>query len=100
MAADYLTILAELDAYGAGLAEKPRVTALNKIDALDEEEAAAARAALEAAGARDVRLISGFTGEGVPGALRALRSEIDRARRAETAGAEKDGAEEDGAWRP
>jgi GTPase involved in cell partitioning and DNA repair len=33
--ADYETIIAELDAYGGGLADKPRVTVLNKIDALD-----------------------------------------------------------------
>jgi len=95
--ADYRTIVREVEEYGAGLAEKPRITALNKIDALDENEAAAARAALKAAGARDVRMLSGVTGEGVPGTLRALRAEIDRARR-ETKVAEEE--EEDAAWKP
>ncbi|MEM7698391.1 MAG: UvrD-helicase domain-containing protein, partial [Verrucomicrobiota bacterium] len=38
IAQDYRTIIAELKAYGGALADKPRVTVLNKIDALDEEE--------------------------------------------------------------
>lgn len=93
VAADYLTILGELEAYGAGLAEKPRLTALNKIDALSEEEAAEKRAALEAAGATDLRLISGVSGEGVQGVLRALKADIDRERRG-------DAAEDDDEWKP
>ena len=40
---DYQTIISELEAYGGELADKPRVTVLNKIDALDEEERASAR---------------------------------------------------------
>ena len=35
---DYHTIIREIDAYGEGLAGKPRVTVLNKADALDDEE--------------------------------------------------------------
>ncbi|QIE54750.1 GTPase ObgE [Pikeienuella piscinae] len=95
VAADYAMVLGELDAYGAGLADKPRVTALNKIDALSAEEVAKKREALEAAGARDVRLLSGVSGEGVEGALRALRIEIERARADE--GAVEDG---DRRWTP
>jgi GTP-binding protein len=76
---DYRVILGELEAYGAGLAEKPRVTGLNKIDALDAEELAAARAALEAAGA-EVLELSGATGQGVTEVLRALRAKIEAAR--------------------
>jgi GTP-binding protein len=33
---DYHTVMQELEAYGGGLVEKPRVTVLNKIDELDE----------------------------------------------------------------
>ena len=40
VAEDYQTIITELEAYGGELANKPRVTALNKIDALDEDERA------------------------------------------------------------
>lgn len=95
VAADYATIIGELDAYGGGLDGKPRITALNKIDALDEDEAAEKRAALEAAGATDIRMISGVSGEGVPGALRAIRAEIDKARNAEASA-----TEEEAPWRP
>ena len=46
LAEDYRVIVRELEAYGAGLAEKPRLLGLNKIDALDAEAADAAAAAL------------------------------------------------------
>ncbi len=45
---DYRTIIHEVDEYGAGLADKPRVTVLNKIDALSPEDLAEKTAALEA----------------------------------------------------
>jgi GTP-binding protein len=78
--ADYHTIIGELDAYGAGLAEKPRITVLNKIDALDAPMRAARKAELEAASGGKVLLMSGATREGVTDVLRALRSEIGATR--------------------
>jgi GTP-binding protein len=85
VAADYQTILEELTAYGGALAEKPRVTALNKIDALDAEERAAKRRTLEAV-AGPVLPMSGVSGEGLTEVLRAVREEIqgDRLRLART----------------
>jgi len=95
VAEDWRTIIGELEAYGGHLADKPRVTALNKVDALEPEVRAAARAALqEACGARVFEL-SGISGEGLTEVLRALKSEIDAARAAERA---ED--EEDAPWRP
>ncbi|SDH94487.1 GTPase ObgE [Lutimaribacter saemankumensis] len=91
---DYQTILDELAAYGGGLAEKPRVTVLNKIDTLDDEERAFLRDELQAAGARDVMLMSGVSGEGVDDVLRALRAHIDAGRLREKP------AEEDAPWQP
>ena len=38
VAEDYRTIITELEAYGGHLADKPRVTVLNKIDALDDDD--------------------------------------------------------------
>ena len=73
---DYQTIIDELEAYGGELAEKPRITALNKIDALDDEERAEKRAALEAATGGPVYLMSGVSGEGLTEVLRAVRAEI------------------------
>lgn len=96
VATDYEVILGELAAYGGGLAEKPRITALNKIDALSAEEVAEKRAELEAAGATDIRLISGVSGEGVEGVLRILRRTIEADRKAEAEPEE----EERAPWRP
>ncbi len=77
VAEDYQTILSELDAYGGGLADKPRVTVLNKIDALDEEARAAARTALEAVSGGLVMEMSGVARDGVTEVLRHLRHQID-----------------------
>lgn len=77
IAEDYHTIVEELAAYGAGLSEKPRITVLNKIDALDEEERAGARNILENASGGPVFLMSGVSRDGVTEVLRKLRSQID-----------------------
>jgi GTPase len=94
VAADWETIDRELDLYGGVLADKPRITAMNKIDALDADERAERRAALEAV-AGPVMLVSGVSREGLTEVLRALRAEIaaDRLR-------QKGAAEESGSWRP
>ena len=77
IAEDYDTIIGELEAYGAGLDEKPRITALSKIDALEPEVLAEAKATLEEASGGRVFLVSGVSGEGLTQVLRALRAEID-----------------------
>lgn len=74
---DYRTIIGELEAYGGALADKPRVTALNKIDALDDEERADALARLSAASGGPVMAMSGVARDGVTEVLRALRDHID-----------------------
>ncbi|MDE4139402.1 MULTISPECIES: GTPase ObgE [Rhodobacterales] len=73
---DYHTIVGELEAYGGELAEKPRITALNKVDALDDEERAEAHAALEAAVGGPVHLMSGVSRHGLTDVLRTLRNQI------------------------
>lgn len=77
LAEDYWTIVDELEAYGAGLDAKPRITVLNKIDALDEEERDEAAKALKKASGGPVMMMSGVAREGVTDALRALRGKID-----------------------
>lgn len=95
IAEDYRTIINELEAYGGHLADKPRVTVLNKIDALDDEERAEAKAALEAEVGGPVMMMSGVARDGVTEVLRALRSEIsdDKLR-------QKQQDEEPEPWRP
>ncbi|MEO0371652.1 MAG: GTPase ObgE, partial [Pseudomonadota bacterium] len=63
----------ELEAYGGALADKPRVTVLNKIDALDEEERAFLREELEAVVGGPVMMMSGVSREGVTDVLRSVR---------------------------
>ncbi len=62
----------ELAAYGAGLDEKPRLIALNKIDLVDRELVEAFSVELKAAGADKVFPISGATGAGIDALLDAV----------------------------
>jgi len=96
--ADWRTIVDEIEAYGGVLAQKPRVTVLNKVDALRDEEVDEKRAALEAAVGGPVMTMSGVSGFGVTEVLRALRAEIreDKLRHARAEAPEP----EDEPWRP
>ena len=68
----YHTVRGELEAYGAGLADKPEVLALNKSDTLDDELLDALSDELEeASGVRPLR-VSGATGEGIVPVLDAI----------------------------
>jgi len=96
---DYKTIIKELEAYGGHLADKPRVTVLNKIDTLDEEERAFLVEEIKAGTGVDVMLMAGATGEGTVDVLRALKGEIaDDKLRQKKATQEAEGEAE--AWRP
>ncbi|HEX3811013.1 MAG TPA: GTPase ObgE [Rhizomicrobium sp.] len=72
----YKTIRGELEAYGHGLADKPEIVALNKIDAIPKANLARKRMALEKASGAPVFMISGVTGEGVQDVLRAMARAI------------------------
>ncbi|MEM7169248.1 MAG: GTPase ObgE [Pseudomonadota bacterium] len=76
----YRTVQGELAAYGAGLAEKPQVIGLNKVDSLDEAEIQALTQALEDESGDQVMPLSGIIGEGVPEVLGALLRHIDEDR--------------------
>ncbi|MEM7490035.1 MAG: GTPase ObgE [Pseudomonadota bacterium] len=91
--ADYRTVMDELEMYGGGLAEKSRLTVLNKIDALSEAEVEERQAALENAMGGTVMVMSGATGQGVTDVLRALRRMIGRA-------AAEDAPKDDAPWSP
>jgi len=88
---DYETIIEELTAYAGPLAEKPRITVLNKIDALDEDELKAAVSELERASGETVMTMSGVAKTGVTDVLRVLRKMIDADKVEET---------ESTPWRP
>ncbi|SNR49949.1 GTPase ObgE [Paracoccus sediminis] len=81
VAADARTILLELGAYSPVLMDKPRVTVLNKIDALDDHTIAERKAALEAEIGGPILLMSGVAKLGVTEVLRALWVRIEPTRR-------------------
>lgn len=76
VATSYRIVRDELEAYGAGLAEKKVVVALNKIDMLDDELIAALSAELEEASGAPVIPISGASGTGVDWVLDQLLEAI------------------------
>ncbi|MGB7405509.1 MAG: GTPase ObgE [Pacificimonas sp.] len=77
------TVRVELDEYGAGLAQKPEIVALTKIDALDEELIEAQRAELSAATGGDVMALSAVSGNGMDPVLGALTDMVGTANRKE-----------------
>lgn len=79
----YRTICHELEAYSETLIEKPEILALNKCDALTEEEIAEKKAALEAASGKPVFTISAAAQQGITPVLRALLAVIRDAKEAE-----------------
>ena len=89
------TVRHELEAYGAGLADKPEILALSKVDALDPDTLQMQKEALEAASGRPVALVSGVSGQGVKDLLREAWRQV-LARRAEA----KAAGETAGDWRP
>ena len=74
----YKTVRAELDAYGAGLTDKPEIVALNKADALTPEQVKQQTARLKRAAKKTPLVISAVSHQGVTEALRALVKVIDQ----------------------
>ncbi len=92
----------ELEAYGEGLEDKPRLIALNKIDLADGELAAEFAKELMAAGADDVFAVSGATGQGIEALMDAVLSYLPDRTSTETKGNEVEDMEEEegGNWSP
>jgi GTPase len=72
----YRVVRGELDAYGAGLIDKPEVIGLNKIDALAPEEVKKLAAKLKRASKAEVMLLSGAAGTGIEAVLDRLADAI------------------------
>jgi GTP-binding protein len=89
----WATIRKELAAYGEGLAEKPEIIALSKVDALSEGDRDAVQRTIRLAAGAAPMLVSAVSGEGVRELLRAAHARVV-AKRAST------GAEGVEAWRP
>ncbi|MFU7527741.1 GTPase ObgE [Qipengyuania sp. ASV99] len=91
----------ELEAYGAGLDDKPRLVALNKLDLADSELVDAFRAELLAAGAEKVFAVSGATGAGIDALMDAVLRYLPEQTSTETKAAEIEDTGEGGEeWSP
>ncbi|HEY6916475.1 MAG TPA: GTPase ObgE [Allosphingosinicella sp.] len=91
----YRIVRDELEAYGAGLTDKPEVVALNKADTMDDELLEALSDEMEAeCGVKPYR-ISGATGAGVETVLDALQAHI-----VQLDAEQGEEEEEEGRWSP
>ncbi|WP_126172021.1 GTPase ObgE [Altericroceibacterium xinjiangense] len=88
----------ELEAYGAGLEDKPRIVVLNKVDLADAELVEAFADELKQAGAEQVFAISGSTGAGVERLLDTVLESLPHRTSSEEGGGEP--TEEEGEERP
>jgi GTPase len=99
--AEALSIVAdELAAYGAGLDEKPRLIALNKVDLVDAELVEAFSRELVRAGAERVFPISGATGKGMQALLDAAIAHLPDATVTEQPSGEQEDEDEAAPWSP
>ena len=83
----YRTVRREIAAYGAGLAAKPEIVALNKCDALTREDVAAKKKKLAKAAGKPVFAVSGLTGVGVTPLVKQVFEHVSQAAHAEPADA-------------
>ena len=74
----YRIVRGEVEAYGAGLAEKPEIVALSKADAVPKDEMKKKARALKKTTGAVPLVVSAASGEGVKEALRALAGEDTR----------------------
>ncbi|MBY0363684.1 MAG: GTPase ObgE [Phreatobacter sp.] len=97
----YKMVRKEIEAYGHGLADKPEIVALAKVDALDPQTRKEQMARLKRAAKRTPLALSATSGEGVEAALVALLAVIDEARAAEPKPpAPEDDVPMETGWRP
>ncbi len=85
----------ELDAYGAGLEDKPELIALSRTDLVDAKQVIKLQKKLAKASGSEVYIISAATGDGVEPLIEALFDLIGA-----TATAEGEAAEPEAAWSP
>ena len=74
--ADAQVLLGELEAYGNGLLERPRLLVLSKAELLDEEQLEALPAQLSEKLGQPVKVISAVTGQGLDGLLQQVWQEL------------------------
>jgi GTP-binding protein len=78
VAGAYQTVCREVEAYGGGLAEKPKLVVLNKADSLSDEDKAEKQELLALASGAEVAVISGISGDGLQTLMAVLFGVIGR----------------------
>jgi GTP-binding protein len=96
----YGIIRGEVEAYGAGLEDKPEVVVLSKADAVPKDELSRKARALKKKTRTEPLIVSAATGEGVPQALRALVAKIKSTRVQEKQKAPRETSPSSQRWRP
>ena len=91
----YAIIRGEVEAYGAGLEDKPEIVALSKADAVPKDELKKKARGLKRKAGTAPLIVSAASGEGVRELLRALAAEVKSMR-----GRDKKGAAREAGWRP
>ncbi len=94
VAENYKIVRTELDAYGPVLQDKMEIVALNKCDALLDEEIEEKKSALQQACDGTVHVISGVAGTGMDAIMDLLFATVAQARRAEEDAAMDDDMDE------
>ena len=94
---NYRIVRGELEAYGAGLVDKPQVIGLNKIDALDPADVKKLITKLKRVSKAEVLPMSGASGDGIDAVLDRL---IEAIGPAETVAKRADGSDEPAEWSP
>ena len=94
---NYRIVRGELEAYGAGLVDKPQVIGLNKIDALDPADVKKLITKLKRASKAEVLPMSVASGDGIDAVLDRL---IEAIGPAETVAKRADGSDEPAEWSP
>ena len=78
VAGAYQTVCREVEAYGGGLAKKPKLVVLNKADSLSDEDKAEKQELLALASGAEVAVISGISGDGLQTLMAVLFGVIGR----------------------
>jgi GTP-binding protein len=94
---DWRIVRGELDAYGAGLEDKPEIVALSKVELVPEDELKKKAKALKRATKMEPLLLSSATGTGVTETLRVMARAIEDARLADS---EQHPAVRSESWKP
>jgi GTPase len=98
--AAYAIIRGEVEAYGAGLEDKPEVVALSKADAVPKDELKKKARVLKKKARTEPLIVSAASGEGVPQVLRALAADIKSMRVQEKQKTPREAISSPQRWRP